>query len=64
MDNHSREEFEENEREMMALFRQMTWREQVELIGYTMASIERAREKNLKKFIRFPGSRQVTSKQC
>lgn len=60
MNNHSREEFEENEQMMMDLFRQLSWRNQVELIGYTIASIDRAREKELKKIVRFPGSRQVT----
>ena len=51
MDHHSREEFEKNEREMMDLFRQMTWCEQCVLIGRMMTMIELSRQKML---IQFP----------
>lgn len=48
---YSQKEFEENEREMIALFRQMTWREQVILIGRMKAMIELYKQE---RFISFP----------
>lgn len=57
MDHHGCKEFEENEQEMIALFRLLSPYDQRIVIGYTKASVDIAREKALKKIIQFPGSK-------
>ena len=51
MKYHSRTEYEKNERDMLALFRKLDWREQVILIGRMETMTERAEPA---KIIQFP----------
>lgn len=54
MKYHSRTEYEENEREMLVLFRKLDWREQVILIGRMETMTERTESA---KIIHFPAGK-------
>lgn len=53
METHNIEDFKKNEREMMRLFRQMTWKDQLLLIGRLEEMIDRSYQE---KIIQFPVS--------
>ena len=56
MKYHSRTEYEKNERDMLALFRKLDWREQVILIGRMETMTERVEPA---KIIQFPVGKTV-----
>ncbi len=56
MKYHSRTEYEQNERDMLALFRKLDWREQVILIGRMEVITEQA---ELEEVIQFPTGKTV-----
>lgn len=54
MKKHSRIEYEQNEREMLALFRKLNWKDQVVLIGRMEVMTERTEPTKQGAIIHFP----------
>lgn len=54
MKKHSRIEYEQNEREMLALFRKLDWKDQVVLIGRMEVMTERTEPTKPGTIIHFP----------